>query len=126
MSPCDMCHGEDPPPVRSPRADCRPGENDMHGLRERKKADTHDAIRVAAADLFLRDGFERTTMEAVADAANVSVRTVFRYFPTKEDLVFGDAEADLADFRELLDTRPADEPVMASVRAVVEILAGRI
>jgi AcrR family transcriptional regulator len=98
----------------------------MHGLRERKKADTHDAIRAAAADLFLAHGFDRTTMEAVAEAANVSVRTVFRYFPTKEDLVFGDAEADLADFRELLDARPADESVMQGVRAVVEILAGRL
>lgn len=98
----------------------------MHSLRERKKADTHDAIRAAAADLFVEHGFEKTTMEAVADAANVSVRTVFRYFPTKEDLFFGDVEEDLADLRELLDARPADEPVMASVRAVIEVLAGRM
>jgi AcrR family transcriptional regulator len=98
----------------------------MHGLRERKKADTHDTIRAAAADLFLAHGFDGTTMEAVADAANVSVRTVFRYFPTKEDLVFGDAEEDLVDLRQLLDARPHDEPVMQGVRAVVEVLAGRM
>jgi AcrR family transcriptional regulator len=98
----------------------------MHSLRERKKADTHDAIRDAAADLFIEHGFDRTTMEAVAEAANVSVRTVFRYFPTKEDLFFGDVEADLADLRELLDARPDDEPVMQSVKAVIEVLAGRI
>jgi AcrR family transcriptional regulator len=98
----------------------------MHSLRERKKADTHDAIRGAAADLFVEHGFEGTTMEMVADAANVSVRTVFRYFPTKEDLFFGDVEADLADLRSLLDARPVDEPVMTSVRAVAELLASRM
>jgi AcrR family transcriptional regulator len=98
----------------------------MHGLRERKKADTHDAIRAAAADLFLEQGYDATTMEAVAEAANVSVRTVFRYFPTKEDLFFGDVEAELADLRDLLDARPVDEAVMTSVRAVAELLASRM
>ncbi len=78
----------------------------MHSLRERKKADTREAIRGAAVDLFCRDGFEATTMDAVAEAADVSVRTVFRYFPTKEDLVFADVEADLADLRDAA-RRPA-------------------
>jgi AcrR family transcriptional regulator len=98
----------------------------MSSLRERKKADTRESIRAAAVDLFCTDGFEGTTMDAVAAAADVSVRTVFRYFPTKEDLVFADIEADLADFRQLLDDRPADEPLMTSLRAVVEVLAGRM
>jgi AcrR family transcriptional regulator len=97
----------------------------MHGLRERKKADTHDAIRAAAAELFLEQGYDATTMEAVAEAANVSVRTVFRYFPAKEDLVFDD-KTDLADLRDLLEARPTDEPIMTSVRAVIEVLASRI
>lgn len=98
----------------------------MPSLRERKKADTREAIRAAAVELFCTQGFGATTMDAVADHANVSVRTVFRYFATKEDLVFADVESDLADFRELLDARPATEPVMDSVRAVVEVLAGRM
>jgi AcrR family transcriptional regulator len=98
----------------------------MNSLRERKKADTREAIRGAAVDLFCSHGFEGTTMDAVAAAADVSVRTVFRYFPTKEDLVFADVDADLEDLRTLLDARPADEPVMSSVRAVVEVLAGRM
>jgi AcrR family transcriptional regulator len=98
----------------------------MQSLRERKKADTHDAIRDAAASLFLARGYDGTTMEAVAAAANVSVRTVFRYFPTKEDLFFGGAGGDLSDLRELLDARPRDESVMDSMRAVVEVFAGRI
>ncbi len=98
----------------------------MPSLRERKKADTHEAIRRAAADLFLAEGYDATTMEAVAEAANVSVRTVFRYFPTKEALFFGGADGDLADLRELLDARPEDEPVMQSVRAVIEVFVARI
>ena len=96
------------------------------GLRERKKADTREAIRAAAVDLFVARGFEDTTVDAIAEAADVSVRTVFRYFPTKEDLVFADVDADLDDLRSLLDARPPDEPVMTGVRAVVEVLAGRM
>jgi AcrR family transcriptional regulator len=98
----------------------------MHGLRERKKADTHEAIRAAAVDLFLEHGYEGTTMEAIADAAHISVRTVFRYFPTKEDLLFGDVEHELADLRDLLEARPAGEPLLQSVVAVVEVLASRM
>ncbi len=98
----------------------------MNSLRERKKADTREAIRGAAVELFCTHGFEATTMDAVAASADVSVRTVFRYFRTKEDLVFADVEADLADLRALLDARPTDEPVMRSVREVVEVLAGRM
>ena len=98
----------------------------MHSLRERKKADTHNAIRAAATDLFLANGFEGTTMEMVAESANVSVRTVFRYFPTKEDLFFGAVEDKLADLRELLDDRPVGEPVMTSVQVVAELLVSRM
>ncbi len=97
----------------------------MPTLRERKKADTRDAIRAAAVELFWTDGYEATTMDAVAEAADVSVRTVFRYFPTKEDLVFDEVDGDLADLADLLASRPADEPLMAGLRAVVEVLAGR-
>lgn len=95
-------------------------------LRERKKADTRAAIRSAAVELFTTRGYEATTMEAVAEAADVSVRTVFRYFPAKEDLVFADVERDLGDLRDLLAERPADEPVMASLREVAEVLVGRM
>ncbi len=98
----------------------------MVSLRERKKADTREAIRAAAVELFCARGFDGTTMDAVAEAADVSVRTVFRYFPTKEDLVFADVEEDLADFHALLDARPPDEPVMEGVRAVAEVLAARM
>lgn len=54
------------------------------GLRARKKQRTRDALAAAASDLFGRDGFEQTTVEAVAEVVMVSKRTFFRYFPSKE------------------------------------------
>lgn len=59
----------------------------MTGLRERKRARTHAAISDAAIALFLEHGFERVSVAQVAEAAEVSKRTVFAYFPAKEDLV---------------------------------------
>jgi AcrR family transcriptional regulator len=63
----------------------------MSGLRERKKAKTHVAIQEAALRLFLEQGYEATTIEQIAEAAEVSPSTFFRYFPTKEDVVIHDA-----------------------------------
>ena len=63
------------------------------GLRERKKRATRIAIRDAAMALFEQHGFAQTTFDRIAEAADVSRATVFSYFPTKEDIVFGDAGA---------------------------------
>jgi AcrR family transcriptional regulator len=57
------------------------------GLRERKKQRTHSAISEAAIALFLEHGFENVSITQIAEAAEVSRRTLFAYFPTKEDLV---------------------------------------
>jgi AcrR family transcriptional regulator len=63
----------------------------MPGLRERKKQATRLAIRDAGMRLFAERGFAGTTMDQIAEAADVSRATVFAYFPTKEEIVFGDA-----------------------------------
>jgi AcrR family transcriptional regulator len=71
-------------------------------LRERKKARTRDALIAEAYRLFGERGFEATTVEEIADAAIVSRRTFFRYFPTKEAVVFPNNDARLERFREQL------------------------
>jgi AcrR family transcriptional regulator len=68
----------------------RPSDTTAGGLRERKKAKTKVAIQSHAVRLFREQGYAATTVEQVAEAAEVSPSTVFRYFPTKEDLVVHD------------------------------------
>ncbi|TQK52211.1 TetR family transcriptional regulator [Streptomyces sp. SLBN-118] len=87
------------------------------GLRERKKLRTRIAIRRATYRLIAEQGYEATTIEQIAEAAEVSPSTVFRYFPTKEDIVLTD-EYDPIMVAELR-ARPADEDPLDSIRAVI-------
>ena len=96
----------------------------MAGLRERKKLATRLAIHEAGMRLFAERGFPATTVDAIAEAAGVSRATVFSYFPSKEEIVFGDAAAAVDLLAERLRERPAEESTVAAVRAWLGDLGG--
>jgi len=85
------------------------------GLRERKKARTRASIREHALRLFREDGYQHTTVEKIAEAAEVSPSTFFRYFPTKEDVVLQD-DMDIRMI-EALEQQPPELGPVAAVRA---------
>ncbi|MBP0458364.1 TetR family transcriptional regulator [Streptomyces montanisoli] len=89
------------------------------GLRARKKQRTRDDLMRAALELFTTQGYEATTVDEIADAVEVSQRTFFRYFASKEDVAFGVASLMEGQFVEQLRLRPAGEdPILAMRRAV--------
>lgn len=86
-------------------------------LRERKKAETHQRIAAAAWDLFERQGYEQTTLAQIAEAASVSPRTLFHYFPSKESLVHPTLDEELDQLAEAFARRPHDESTFAALLA---------
>lgn len=88
----------------------------MTGLRERKKQRTRDALVRAAHELFVSQGYEDTTVDEIADAVDVSQRTFFRYFSSKEEVTF--ALQRLIDERyfEAVHERPAGEAPVEVLR----------
>jgi AcrR family transcriptional regulator len=95
-----------------------------HGLRERKKQRTREAIRREALRLFDAQGYDETTIEQIAEAADVSPSTFFRYYPTKEDVVLSD------DYDPMLAAallaRPQDEPLATSLRRAMTETMGTL
>src|ERR1051326_177721 len=79
---------------------------DAAGHRERKKQRTREAIAQQALDLFVARGYEATTLAEIAEAAGVSTRTIFAYFPGKEDILF----CGFASLREMLAHALAERP----------------
>lgn len=92
------------------------------GLRERKKIKTRMAIRAATYELIENQGYDATTIEQIAERAEVSQSTVFRYFPTKEDIVLTDEYDSVLE--EELRARPADEPWLDSLRYILKRAVG--
>ncbi|MGW3569036.1 TetR/AcrR family transcriptional regulator [Streptomyces sp. NPDC000941] len=86
------------------------------GLRERKKRQTRQHISDMATALFLEHGFDAVTIAAVAEVADVSVNTVYNYFPAKEDLLF-DREEEVVERPSLLVRERAEGT--SAVRAVL-------
>jgi AcrR family transcriptional regulator len=93
-------------------------------LRERKKAKTRRTIQEQALRLFAERGYEATTVEQIAEAAEISPSTFFRYFPTKEDVVIQD------DYDPLLIAaivrQPADLSPLPAVRAAFRAALGEL
>jgi AcrR family transcriptional regulator len=94
------------------------------GLRERKKARTRAAIREHAFRLFRQQGYDATTVEQIAEAAEVSPSTFFRYFPTKEDVVLQD-DLDLL-WMEAIQEQPPEMSPIAAMRAGVHAAFARM
>jgi AcrR family transcriptional regulator len=80
---------------------------------------TREALRRAAMVRFLAQGVEGTSAEQIAADAGVSLRTFYRHFTSKHDLLFADYDSGLHWFRRALAARPDDEPIVESVRAAV-------
>jgi AcrR family transcriptional regulator len=92
------------------------------GLPDRRRR-VREALTAAAIELFLTKGYEETTVDEIAAAAGVGRRTFFRYFPSKEDVIFPDHEARLARVAEVFTSAPADEsPLSVACRAVHGVL----
>jgi AcrR family transcriptional regulator len=87
------------------------------GLRERKRRRTREAIARCALELFDRQGFAETTIPQIAEAADVSPRTVSAYFPQKEQLAFPDSEEAFATLQARLHDRPPEETAADALRA---------
>jgi AcrR family transcriptional regulator len=80
---------------------------------------TRDALRRAAQVRFLAQGVEETSAEQIADDAGVTLRTFYRHFSSKNDLLFGDYDASLAWFRSALEARPPEETLTEAVLAAI-------
>ncbi len=88
-------------------------------LRERKKLATRRALRRVALDLIAERGFAHVTVEDIAAAAEVSPRTFFNYFPSKEAALFGTDPDDAAALRERVARGAPGQPVLDALRTVV-------
>jgi AcrR family transcriptional regulator len=94
----------------------------VEGLRERKKRQTREAIAEAAMRLFQRRSYDAVTVADVARAADVSEKTVFNYFPTKEDLVFHRGLERRAALVDAVRERPPGAPIVEPFRRLTDEL----
>ncbi|WP_396453762.1 TetR family transcriptional regulator [Actinomadura sp.] len=128
--------GDPSGPMSGPASDPGPGHASGHasgqgralaGLRERKKQRTRLALIDAALDLFLAKGYEATTIDEIVAAVDVSQRTFFRYFATKEDVVTGFlSEYDQVLLEALAARPPGERPFTAlfeSLRMALRTIA---
>ncbi|MFB9530740.1 TetR family transcriptional regulator [Nonomuraea roseola] len=98
----------------------------MAGLRERTRRAVQAELTAVALDLFTERGFDEVTVDDIARVAGVSKRSFFRYFPAKEDAVFGGVQLMGDDIAEQLTGRPPGERPWESLHAVLREWVARI
>lgn len=101
-----------------------PAETDTAtlGLRERKKQQTRERIADAALKLFAERGYDETTLDEIADAADVSRRTIFAYYGSKEEILFCEESDSFARLKQLLDERPDGATTVDAMRQFLSTL----
>ena len=85
----------------------------------RRPSTTQDHITDVALDLFVSRGFDEVSVDDVAQAAGIARRTLFRYYPSKNAIPWGDFDAHLGHLRDLLDDVPDDVPLRAALRSAL-------
>lgn len=94
------------------------------GLRERKRRQTRQRIIEAGLELFLANGFDETTLDAIAEAADISRRTFFYYFKSKEDIVLAYQSGSIERLRDTIVGESPDRPPLDVVRhALLKLMA---
>ena len=96
------------------------------GLRQRKRQQTRERLTRVAMALFLERGFETTTLDDIAAAADVSRRSFFHYFASKEDVVFAWQEEITAALIEAVAARPAGESMLTAAENAISAMARQL
>src|SRR2546421_5281571 len=111
---------DQPKPGQTAAGQTAPGQA-VPDRRQRKKQLTKDALIAAALELFAAKGYDHTAVHEITDAVDVSERTFFRYFASKEDLVLSFIAEGATAFAEALAARPAQEEPLAAARNALQI-----
>jgi AcrR family transcriptional regulator len=96
------------------------------GLTERNRQRTRRDLAEAAGRLFIERGYEATTVKAIVEAADVSPRTFFRYFPSKEDVITAIAIASMDDTLDHLSGHDVSEPLQSVLKAMLTAALARV
>jgi AcrR family transcriptional regulator len=93
------------------------------GLRERKKQQQRDAIAEAALRLFAERGYDKTTLADIAEAADISPRTIFAYYESKQDILFCEESSSLEELKQKLEQRPPGTTTVDAIRELVSTVS---